>query len=622
MIDFRDIAALVAATRSGTLPIAQVVEEVLDALSLARRPEAWLQTVAPEALRRRAAELDSRRSEAEGLPLYGVPFAVKDNIDAAGLATTAGCPAFSYLPAEDSFAVALLLRAGAVLVGKTHMDQFATGLTGTRSPHGPCRNAHVASRISGGSSSGSAVAVAEGIVAFALGTDTAGSGRVPAVLNGIVGLKPTRGRVSTSGVVPACASLDCVSVFAASCTDAAAVLAVLDQFDAADAWSRPMAACGASSASGGQSRSPQPRAEATSSTTNAVALSGPRLDGLRVGVPSPLPEVVGAEAGELFRAAVATLVDLGAATIPVDFQPFLATAQLLYGGGWTAERDAAFGDFLRAHPEAVDPTVASIVTGGERPDGRRVFESLHELAQLRRRCDKVWSDIDVLVVPTVPEPFRIADVMASPLVASASCGATNNFLNLLDLTGCAVPTAAWGCGVPFGVTLCAPAGGEGVLVDVGARLQAATADRVPRLARPTRIALAVVGAHLAGMPLHHQLTALDARLLAKTRTCPGYRLYALAGTTPPKPGLQRVVEGGAAIEVEVYALSPEAFGRFVAAVPRPLAIGRIELEDASEVSGFVCEPQGFDGAQDITNFGGWRAWCASRAKEPERGTQA
>jgi len=619
MIDFRDIAALVVATRSGALSVAQVVEEVLDALALARRPEAWLQTATPEALRRRAAELDSRRNEAAGMPLYGVPFAVKDNIDAAGLATTSGCPAFSYLPAEDAFAVALLLRAGAVLVGKTHMDQFATGLTGTRSPHGPCRNAHVAARISGGSSSGSAVAVAEGIVAFALGTDTAGSGRVPAVLNGIVGLKPTRGRVSTSGVVPACASLDCVSVFAASCADAAAVLDVLDQFDAADAWSRPMAACGSSSATAGFSRSVPAGAGETSSATNAVARSGPsgdgpRLDGLRVGVPSPLPEVVGPEAGDLFRAAVAALVDLGAATIPVDFQPFLAAAQLLYGGGWTAERDAAFGDFVRAHPEAVDPTVASIVTGGERPDGRRVFESLHELARLRRRCDQAWDDIDVLVVPTVPEPFRIADVMRSPLAASAACGATNNFLNLLDLAGCAVPTAAWACGVPFGVTLCAPAGGESLLVDVGTRLQAATAERVPRLDRPSRIALAVVGAHLAGMPLHHQLTALDARLLAKTRTCPGYRLYALAGTTPPKPGLRRVAEGGAAIEVEVYALSPDAFGRFVAAVPRPLAIGRIELEDGSEVSGFVCEPQGFDGAEDITAFGGWRAWCASRTK--------
>jgi len=581
VIDFRDISALVSATRSGELPVTQVIEAVLDAISLARRPEAWLQTVDVGQLRERASALDARRNESHDLPLYGVPFAVKDNIDAAGLATTAGCPAFAYHPAEDAFAVALLLRAGAILVGKTHMDQFATGLVGTRSPHGPCRNAHVASRIAGGSSSGSAVVVAEGIVSFALGTDTAGSGRVPAVLNGIVGLKPTRGRVSTRGVVPACASLDCVSVFAGSCAAAATVLDVLDEADAGDPWSRT-----------GSTR--------VRAASNAHA-------GFRFGVPSVLPDGLPAEARKLFESACRMLATQGGSEVAIDYAPFVATAELLYGGGWTAERDAAFGDFVRANAGAVDATVAAIVTGGEAPSGRRVFESMHELARLRGDSEVVWNEIDVLVVPTVPEPWPIADVLAKPFEASMACGATNNFMNLLDLAGLAVPTGEWECGVPFGVTLCAPACSENLLLDVGARLHAAVA--VPTLARPSRMLLAVVGAHLEGMPLHHQLTALDARLVAQTRTSPHYRLFALAGTNPAKPGLVRVAAGGAAIEVEVYALAPSAFASFVAAVPRPLAIGRLTLEDGSEVSGFVCAPEGLEGAEDITSFGGWRSWC-------------
>ncbi len=584
MMDFRDIAALVAATRSGALSVSDVVEEVLDALSLARRPEAWLATVSPEALRARARELDTRRGEAAGLPLFGVPFAVKDNIDVAGLATTAGCPAFAYMPKESAPAVELLLAAGAVLVGRTHMDQFATGLVGTRSPHGPCRNAHAADRVSGGSSSGSAVVVAEGLVSFALGTDTAGSGRVPAALNGVVGLKPTRGRISTRGVVPACASLDCVSVFAASCGDAGLVLDVLDRFDAQDRWSR--------------SEATRARLPSSAGAT------------FRFGVPAPLPEIVPVETRALFESAASTLESLGGFRVSVDYAPFLATARLLYEGGWIAERDAAVGDFLRAHPEAIDPTVAALVVGGAPPSGRQVFETMHELMRLRRETEPFWQAVDVLVVPAVHEPATIADAMTHPFDFSRACGQLHNFMNLLDLAGCAVPTGAFGCGVPFGVTLCGPACSENLLLDLGSRLAGATRSAVPALERPRRTNLAVVGAHLEGMPLHPQLTALGARLVSKTRTAPCYRLHALANTVPPKPGLEHVADGGASIEVEVYALAPDAFGRFVAAVPRPLAIGRVVLEDGSEVSGFVCEPAGLAGATDITSYGGWRAWCA------------
>jgi allophanate hydrolase len=583
-MDFRDIAALAAAARSGAVSVADVVEAVLEALALARRPEAWLATVPPEALRRRARELDARRGEASSLALYGVPFAVKDNIDVAGLATTAGCPAFSYMPEQTAVAVELLLEAGAVLVGKTHMDQFATGLVGTRSPHGPCRNAHAADRVSGGSSSGSAVVVAEGLVSFALGTDTAGSGRVPAALNGVVGLKPTRGRISSRGVVPACASLDCVSIFAASCADARAVLDVVDRYDSADPWSRPESM---------RRRLP-----------SAAAVR------FRFGVPASLPEVVPADTRDLFEAAARSLEALGGERVAVDYTAFLQVARLLYEGGWIAERDAAVGDFLRAHPEAVDSTVAALVVGGTPPSGRLVFETMHELARLRRETEDVWHGVDVLVVPAVHEPARIADAMGEPFGFSRAAGQLSNFVNLLDLAGCAVPTGAWSCGVPFGVTLCAPACSEDLLLDLGARLSGFTRSAVPVLERPAWLRLAVVGAHLEGMPLHSQLTTLGARLVAKTRTAPRYRLHALANTAPPKPGLEMVGDGGAAIELEVYALTPDAFGRFVAAVPRPLAIGRLVLEDGSEVSGFVCEPAGLQGATDITRYGGWRAWCA------------
>jgi allophanate hydrolase len=582
MMDFRDIAALVAATRTGAASVADVVETVIEALALARRPEAWLSLVSPEDLRRRAQELDHRRADAHELALYGVPFAVKDNIDVAGLATTAGCPAFAYVPEASAAVVELLVGAGAVLVGKTHMDQFATGLVGTRSPHGPCRNAHAADRVSGGSSSGAAVVVAEGLVSFALGTDTAGSGRVPAALNGVVGLKPTRGRLSTRGVVPACASLDCVSIFAASCADARTVLDVVDRYDERDSWSRP-----------------EPLRHRRPST-------GERA--FRFGVPAPLPEIVPSDTRELFEAATQKLESLGGVAVTVDYAPFLAVARLLYEGGWIAERDAAVGDFLRANPEAVDSTVAALVVGGTPPSGRLVFETMHELARLRRVTEQVWNAVDVLVVPTVHEPATIAEAMRRPFDFSRAAGQLNNFANLLDLAGVAVPAGTWACGVPFGVSLCASAGCEDLVLDVGARL--ARAATVPLLERPSWIGLAVVGAHLEGMPLHSQLTALGARLVAKTRTAARYRLYALANTTPAKPGLEHVGDGGAAIEVEVYALPPGAFGRFVAAVPRPLAIGRVVLEDGSEVSGFVCEPAGLEGATDITSFGGWRAWCA------------
>ncbi|HYC57293.1 MAG TPA: allophanate hydrolase [Candidatus Binatia bacterium] len=581
MTDLTDIAALSTSLQSGRITPQQIVDDVLDAIELSRRPEAWIHVLGRDSLQARISELEAHGPQ--GLPLYGVPFAVKDNIDVAGLPTTAGCPAYSYVADRTALAVERLLAAGAILLGKTHMDQFATGLVGTRSPHGPCRNAHAAEYIAGGSSSGSAVVVAQGLVSFALGTDTAGSGRVPAVLNGVVGLKPTRGAVSTAGVVPACPSLDCVSVFARTCGEAERVFAVMRE---------PRSPGARTGVRGGASRGNE--APAT----------------FRFGIPTPTELApLDIEAHSLFAAAVQAFERCGGVAVEIEYAPFRETADLLYSrGAWLVERDRAFGSFLRAHPDAVDPAVAAIVADSASITSAQVEASLQKLEQQKRATAPIRKSVDVLLVPTVPQLFRIAEVMARPLEASPKIGVFNNFANLLGMAALAVPSGAWSVGVPFGVTICGGPDSEALLVALGSRLEKEVAAAVPRLRPPARIAIAVVGAHLSGMPLHHQLASRGARLEARTRTSADYRLFALAGVSPPKPGLRRVASGGACIEVEVWSLSPQAFGSFVAEVPRPLAIGKLTLEDGSQVSGFVCETEALAGAEDITAYGGWRAY--------------
>ena len=572
---------LAAALAAGTTTPSEVVDAVIAGCSGGARPEAWIHRVDDDALRARAHELEALGPDPASRPLYGIPFAVKDNLDAAGMPTSAGCPAFASTPQADATAVARLLDAGAILVGKTHMDQFATGLVGTRSPLGPCRNAIVPEYISGGSSSGSAVVVALGLVSFALGTDTAGSGRVPAAYQGLVGVKPTRGLVPLRGVVPACATLDCVSVFAASADAAGAVLSVLEGFDAADPFSRV------------------PSAQAL--------LCGP----FRFGVPSGrgAPEA-DAEAVALFEESVRRLEAIGGTAVAFDEAPLRETASLLYEGPWLAERDAAVGDFLRAHPEEVDPTVASIIRGAEGLSARAAFEAEYALRALRRRADALFDEnaLDLVVVPTAVRAFRIDEVAADPVGTNAQLAATNNFMNLLDWCGCAVPAGVRESGVPFGVTLCAPAFHDRRLLDLARRLERGDAAIPP--AAPHEVPVLVVGAHLRGMPLNHQLTDQRGRFLEAVRTSPHYRLHAL-DSTPPKPGLKRVDAGGVAIEAELWALPVEGFGHFTLGIPRPLAMGRVTLEDGREVPGFVCEPEGL-GGEDVSHFGGWRAYMASR----------
>ena len=547
------------------------------------------------------------------LPLYGVPFAIKDNIDLAGVPTTAACPAYAYLPERSAVAVERLIDAGAIPVGKTNLDQFATGLVGVRSPYGACRNSLDADFISGGSSAGSAVSVALGLASFSLGTDTAGSGRVPAMFNNLIGLKPSCGRIPTTGAVPACRTLDVVSIFALTARDAAAVLAVMQGEDAGDAYSRHFGPHGHDFGAAAQFRFGVPRAADLEFHGNA---DGPRL----------------------FAEAVDALRALGGMPVEVDLRPFRAVATLLYEGPWVAERYAAIRPFIEQQPEALHPVTRAITEQGAKIGAVAAFESLYKLKALERETCAVWGDIDCLVTPTASTIYTVAEVEADPVRLNSNLGHYTNFVNLLDLAAVAVPTGTMSRGrpqpdvfpgLPWGVTLVARAGQDLPLLSLAARLHANSLSTVgatphaPHRGANTApdasafpsglVRMAVCGAHLSGLPLNGQLTQRGARLQRETRSAPCYKLYALPGGPPHRPGMVRVDEGGAAIELEVWELPAHAYGSFVAGIPAPLGIGTVELEDGSSVQGFVCEALATRAARDITSFGGWRAYLAQSA---------
>jgi len=540
-----------------------------DAIAQRRgRPElnVWTQLAPDDAVRERASRIDAQHRDGVDVPLRGMSFAVKDNIDVAGVPTTAGCKAFAFTPERSSPVVERLEEAGALFVGKTNLDQFATGLVGTRSPDfGSCVNPFDAEYIAGGSSSGSAVAVATGMVSFALGTDTAGSGRVPAACCGIVGLKPTRGLLSTRGVVPASSSFDCVSTFTSSAVEAAAVLGIARTGD------EPLAAVPTR---------------------------------VRVGVPRHLDWFGDADGPACFDAAVTQLSDAGADVVSVDLTSFVDAGALLYGSALVAERAAGFGQFAAAHPAEMDPTVLAIVTAAARYGGTDVVDAFEQLARIRERTLPTWDDVDAIIVPTVARHPRVDEVLRDPLGPNAQLGTYTSFVNLLDLCAVAAPVGHRANGLPFGVSLVAPARGEHVALALAARVMGEEG-----LAVPCRTRLAVVGAHLSGQPLNHQLLDLGARLVAATTTAPVYRLFDL-GTTPARPGMVREPSGGSAIELEVWELDAAGLGAFVPRVPAPLVIGSVELADGSVVLGFLCEQYAVHGARDITAFGGWRAYRA------------
>lgn len=574
---------------AGVSPV-EVVDEVYARIAARGDDHVWITLLPQETLRAAAAALDP--ADRDRLPLWGVPYALKDNLDVAGLPTTAACPAFAYEPEASAEVVERLAAAGALLVGKTNLDQFATGLNGTRSPYGVPVSVGDPELISGGSSSGSAVAVAAGLVPFSIGTDTAGSGRVPAALNGIVGLKPSVGLVSGRGMLPACRSLDCASVFAHDVADAAAVLAVIAGPDPDDAWSRTL---------------PVP---------DAVPTPAPPA-GLRLAVPARIDRWGSRGEQAAWEQTLGRIAAAGVDLVPVPMEAFFEAGDQLYSGAWLAERLDGLEDFVATSGDAVWPAVRDVLAGAAAVRGVDTFAALDRMQELRRRTHRLLDGVDALLAPTVTETFTVAEMQADPVALNSRLGRFTTFTNLLDLCALALPGLP--ARVPFGVTVQAPAGRDAELAGIAATLEAilagrevaaAPADPLPGDLPGEGFDLAVVGAHLEGMPLHGDLLSRGARLVARTTTAPSYRFYALRGTTPPKPGLRRVGEGGAAIEVEVYRLPIAEVGGFLATVVAPLGIGQVTLADGGVVHGFICEPWALEDAEDITETRGWRPYLA------------
>ena len=603
-IDSLDLARLRAAYLSGALRPRDVIATVLERIARRGEDKVWIDRVPRGALEARAARLEAE-SPAE-LPLYGIPFAIKDNIDLAGRPTTAACPDFAYTPTASAPVVQRLLDAGAIALGKTNLDQFATGLVGTRSPYGACANAFDPRYISGGSSSGSAIAVALGLASFALGTDTAGSGRVPAAFNNLVGLKPTLGLLSTRGVVPACRSLDCVSIFGLTVRDTLAVLEVAQGFDREDPYSR-------------------------AAPTSAAGGLGTRF---RFGVPrkAELEFFGDRDAEKLFGAALEKLEALDGERVELDFGPFLETARLLYEGPWVAERWLAIRELLERKPEAVHPVTRRVIEKAGSYSAADAFAAAYRLRVLRRHAEAAWARVELIITPSAPTIYTLAEVEADPVTLNSRLGTYTNFVNLLDLSGLAVPAGFRSDGLPFGITLLAPAFQDRALCALGERLQyayglplGATGQALPTglrtaapVARVASVRLVVCGAHMSGLPLNHELTERGACLVRRCRTAPRYRLYALEAFSPPRPGMLRG-ESGAAIEVEVWELPAEQLGGFVDRIPAPLGIGTVELEDGEQARGFLCEQYATRGAREITALGSWRGYVAERAATANAG---
>jgi len=593
----KTLAQILTAHRSGTLALTDTIEAVYSAIASADDPAMFI------ALRAKAEVLaEAKTLQAAGktdLPLYGIPFAVKDNIDVAGLPTSAACPAFVHDVTEDATSVARLRAAGAIVIGKTNLDQFATGLVGVRSPYGVPKNAMKEGLVPGGSSSGSAVAVARGIVPFSLGTDTAGSGRVPAGLNNIVGLKPSLGLIPNTGMVPACRTLDCTSVFALTAEDALLVASVMSGVDGKDSLARPLPL--------GPLQAVPP--------------------GLIFGVPKPEQrEFFGSkDAQAAYETGLKLAEGLGIKLVDIDMTPFYATAQLLYDGPWVAERTAALGDMITKTPEVLHPVTRAIVEKGLSVSAVDTFTALYKLADLKALAYASLEGLDGLLLPTAPRAYTVKELEAEPILCNSRLGTYTNFVNLLDLCGFAVPSMIAGDGTPYGVTFLAKAGKDALLASIAAAVQrangltlGATGFACPPLpvfsitAAPHEYAIAVVGAHLSGQPLNHQLTSLGGRLLEAGTTSADYRFYALGGGGVARPGLVRVEKGqGVPIKLEVWALPFDKAARFIAQIPAPLGIGTVILFDGRTVQGFLCEPEALKDATDISHFGGWLAYRAS-----------
>jgi allophanate hydrolase len=583
------IEGLKEAYRCGDLTPRAVLTAQLAAVNNDQH-NAWISTISPAQLEGYLRYLESKSPDE--LPLYGVSFAIKDNIDLNSLPTTAGCKAYQYQPEQSAFVVECLIEAGAIPLGKTNLDQFATGLVGTRSPWGAVKNSFSPDYISGGSSSGSAVSVALNQVYFSLGTDTAGSGRVPAAFNNIFGLKATKGLVSCRGVVPACRSLDCVTVFARSAVDLEVIYPIVTEYDVADCYARPK------QGSGSIYRS---------------------LRGMTIGVPSAEQlQFFGQDDYQAeFERACTKLLQLGANLVEINFAPFIAAAKLLYQGPWVAERYAAIETFFDQDPSQCLPVIETIIGGGRELKAVDAFKAIYQLQAYKVECDQVFSDVDVVLTPTSGAIYTIDEVNADPITLNSTVGYYTNFMNLLDYSAIAMPAGFTANGLPFGVTVFSRAFDDALLLNLAQQWQEALG--LPLGATGTYLVsqpwldIVVCGAHLQGLPLNHQLTSLGAQLKQVTQTSPQYRLYALAGGPPTRPGLVRDEQSGVAIDVEVWSLPQLNIGRLLAQIPHPLGLGSLELADGQWVKGFICEPIGLNGAQDISYLGGWRHYLAKQS---------
>lgn len=574
------IDQLLQAYQSGQLSVGDYLATQLE---LARNDEhnAWLSLISDEQLAAYVRVLE--QSEPASLPLYGVPFAIKDNIDLIDLPTTAGCREYTYQPQESAFVVQRLIEAGAVPLGKANLDQFATGLVGTRSPWGECHNSFNPDYVSGGSSSGSAVSVAKGQVFFSLGTDTAGSGRVPASFNNLYGMKGSRGALSSSGVVPACKSLDCVTIFARSAEDIEQVFPVAAQYDEQDCYSRTV--------------EPQPDSVAS-------------FKGLKVGVPTPDHlAFFGNEAYQkAFTHAVEKLEQLGAHVVAFDLKPFLDAASLLYQGPWVAERYAAIQEFFDAQPTACLPVIETIIGGAKSITAADTFKAMYQLQAYKQQCDALMAEVDVVLTPTAGTIYTIEQVNGDPIQKNSDLGYYTNFMNLLDYCAVALPVEITESGLPFGVTLFTTAFNDYRLLSLASAWQQASDLPLGATGQhcTAKMEILVCGAHMSGLPLNHQMTAIGGSLLQRMNTSANYRFYALAGGPPYRPGLVRDDQNGAAIEIEVWQVNQSGVGQLLEQIPHPLGLGSVELEDGRWVKGFICEPCGLAGAEEITSFGSWR----------------
>lgn len=591
-IDSLDISVLRAQYAQGYTTPREVLADVAARIAQYNDPALFIHLLPPADINVQLDQLESRKRKREAQPLYGIPFAIKDNINYAHHSTTAACPAYSFTPTESATVVDRLCKAGAILVGKTNLDQFATGLVGTRSPYGTPRNPINPDYIPGGSSSGSAVAVAANLVTFSLGTDTAGSGRVPAAFNNIVGLKPTRGRLSTTGVVPACRSLDCVSIFTKSCNDAETILNICQAYDPTDPFSR------------------------TERDWPSVKPINPNHFTFGVPKPDQLEFFGDPHTPSLYAAAIEKVIAIGGKKIEIDFAPFAQAARLLYEGPWVAERYAVIQELLDRDPQAILEITRQIISQGRKTSAVDSFKALYQLQALRQQTRPTWDKVDCLLLPTTGTIYQKTQIDADPIRLNSNLGYYTNFTNLLDLSALALPAGFANDGLPRGVTLFARAGQDLSLLKLGARFEEMkgtpmnTIDQSENAIPDGYIAIGVLGAHLTGLPLNHQLTDRGAKLHRTCNTAPKYRFYALPNTTPAKPALLRVAENGKKIELEIWIMDAQSFGTFVAAIPSPLGIGTIELEDGTTVKGFLCEPYALTGAKDITDAGGWRNFLA------------